>query len=304
MPDRSRILSNMNKLSSEKRAAAVRCFVDGVSVRGTCRITGVSKGTVLTLLADLGDVCWQYQHETLRNLPCKKIQADEIWSFVGSKEKNTKPEKKADGWGDAWTWTTICADCKLIPSWIVGPRDAQTGTELMTDLAARLANRVQLTTDGHKAYLEAVETAFGSDIDYAMLVKLYGAPEGASKTERKYSPGECCGTRTDAICGTPEPSHVSTSFAERANLTIRMNMRRFTRLTNAFSKKIENLHHALSINFFFYNFIRIHQTLRVTPAMEAGVETKLWTVEMLIALLEAREPDAKAVGAKRKDRRS
>lgn len=294
----------MNKLSTEKRSAVVRCFVDGVSVRGTCRITGVAKGTVLRLLADLGDVCRQHQHDTLVNLPCKRLQADEVWCYVGSKEKNTRPERKAEGWGDAWTWTVICADCKLIPSWLVGPRDGESAAVLMDDLAGRLKHRVQLTSDGLRLYVEAVEEAFGSRIDFAQLVKIYGEPKGENTAERKYSPGECCGTRTDMICGKPDSAHISTSFSERSNLTMRMNMRRFTRLTNGFSKKLENLDHALSINFFYYNFIRIHSTLRVTPAMEAGIAKEPWTVEMLIGLLEAREPDAKAVGAKRKDRRA
>ena len=294
----------MNRLSNAERAAIVRCLVDGVSIRATSRITGKSKGTILRLIEDLGAVCRDYQDKTLRGLQCKKLQADEVWSFVASKEKNTSALGKAQGHGDAWTWTVICADCKLIPSWLVGPRDAASATELMHDAALRMDGRVQLTTDGLRCYVTAVEDAFGSEIDFAQLVKVYGASEGESTPERKYSPAECCGTRTDLVCGTPELKHVSTSFVERSNLTLRMGLRRFTRLTNAFSKKVANLEHALAIHFMHYNFARVHQTLRVTPAMEAGVAKHVWTVEEIVALLEQAEPDAVAVGAKRKDRRS
>lgn len=281
----------MNVLSTAERAQIVRCLVDGTSIRATCRITGFSKNTVSKLLVELGTACADYQDKALRNLPCLHLQADEVWCFVGAKEANVKPEKKAKGWGDAWTWTVICADCKLIPSWLIGPRDSVSATTLMGDAAGRLANHVQLTTDGLRSYLVGVEAAFGADIDFAQLIKLYGEPEGVS-SERKYSPGECCGTRKYGVCGKPDPKHVSTSFSERSNLTMRMNMRRFTRLTNAFSKKLANLRHACALHFMYYNFARIHQTLRVTPAMEAGIAEHAWTVEEIVALLD--EPRRRA----------
>jgi len=274
----------MNKLSTERRSQIIACLVEGNSIRATCRMTNSSKGAVLKLLASLGEACLDYQDKVLRNLPCTNIQCDEIWSFCYSKEKNVPKDKKGKfGYGDCWTWTAICADTKLVPSWFVGTRDAMAAYQFMHDLKDRLAKRVQLTTDGHKAYLSAVESAFGTEIDYAMLEKIYGAaPEGR---EIRYSPAECVGCNVKSIMGHPDKNLVSTSFAERQNLTMRMSMRRFTRLTNAHSKKIENHEHALALYFMHYNFCRIHQTLRCTPAMEAGVSDHVWTLEEIIDLL-------------------
>lgn len=245
-------------------------------------MTGVAKNTIVKLLADLGEACSEYQDKAFRNLKCRKIQCDEIWSFCHAKEKNVPKKKQGKfGYGDVWTWTAIDADTKLVPSWLVGRRNAKAAKVFMEDLASRLANRVQLTTDGHRAYLEAVENAFGSDIDYAMLIKIYGQENDG---EKRYSPAQCVGTETIRINGKPEG--VSTSFVERQNLTMRMSMRRFTRLTNAFSKKVENLAHAVSLHFMYYNFCRIHQSLRVTPAMEAGISNHVWSLEELVGLLD------------------
>lgn len=249
-------------------------------------MTGAAKGTVLKLLTDVGKACSEYQDKVFRNLKCKRIQCDEIWSFCYAKTKNVPEEKQGEfGYGDVWTWTAICADTKLVPAWMVGTRDAETGAAFIDDLAGRLSTRIQLTTDGHRAYLDAVQDTFGADIDYAMLVKLYGGDGGGEGADRKYSPAECTGTRVSKLNGNPDPKHVSTSYAERQNLTMRMSMRRFTRLTNAFSKKVENLIHAVSLHFMYYNFARIHQTLRVTPAMEAGITDHVWSVEEIIGLI-------------------
>ena len=275
---------SMNKLSTEDRVRIVAALVEGVGVNATCRMTGVAKNTVLKLLADLGRACNEYQNQHLVNLRCKKLQCDEIWSFCYAKSKNVPYEKAGEwGYGDVWTWTALDADTKLIVTWLVGNRTANDALGFMRDVAGRLATRVQLTTDGHKPYLEAVEDAFGGDIDYAMLVKLYGAEPGA---EIRYSPAECIGIRQTVISGEPEQKYISTSYAERQNLTMRMSMRRFTRLTNAFSKKIENHEHAIALNFMHYNFCRIHKTLRVTPAMAAGVTSKLWELEDLVGLID------------------
>jgi IS1 family transposase len=276
----------MNRLSVERRAQVIRCLVDGNSVRATVRITDVSKPTILKLLADVGAVCSAYQYEHLHGLTCRRIQCDEAWSFVYSKAKNV-PEKHRGEWGfgDVWLWTAICADCKLIPAWHLGTRDADAAWVFMRDLANRLTNRVQLTTDGHRAYLDAVDGAFGTSIDYAMLVKQYGnAP--ATTPERRYSPAVCLGTERTVIHGQPDPKHISTSYIERSNLTIRMGNRRYTRLTNAFSKKVENHGHHLALHFMYYNYARQHQTLRVSPAMEAGVSYHLWSIEEIAGLLD------------------
>jgi IS1 family transposase len=273
----------MNQLSTEKRAQVLHCLVEGNSIRATSRISGVAKNTVVKLLVDVGRACAEYQNQALRNLSCKRIQCDEIWSFCYAKQKNVPSEHRGEfGYGDVWTWTAICADSKLVPCWLVGNRDAVTAHYFVKDLASRLKHRVQLTTDGHRAYLTAVEDVFGNDIDFAQLVKLYGVPPEA---EVRYSPAECIGTKLEYISGNPDPKHISTSFAERQNLTIRMSMRRFTRLTNAFSKKVENLAHAVSLHFMYYNFGRIHRTLRVTPAMEAGVSDHVWTLEEIAGLV-------------------
>jgi len=278
-----------NVLSKEKRVQVISCLVEGNSIRATSRLSGVAINTVVKLLADVGRACSIYQDKAFRGLTCKRIQCDEVWSFVGAKEKNTTEETRAKGWGDCWTWTALDADTKLIPCWYVGTRDAKAAYHFMHDLASRLANRVQLTTDGHKPYLQAVEEAFGNEIDYAQLVKIYG--EGP-KTEARYSPAQCMGTRRAKVTGNPESEHVSTSFVERHNLTIRMGNRRFTRLTNAFSKKVENHEHMLALFFMYYNFCRIHQTLRVTPAMEASVTNHVWELSELVALVSTSEREA------------
>lgn len=274
----------MNKLSNEQRARVINCLVEGNGMRATSRLTGVAINTVVKLLGDAGRACSEYQDKAFVNLPCQKIQCDEVWSFVGAKEKNTTEETKAKGWGDCWTWTALCSETKLIPCWYVGTRDAGAAYHFMHDLAGRLASRVQLTTDGHRPYLTAVADAFGDDVDYAQLVKIYG--EGP-KTEARYSPAQCMGSRKAIISGNPEFAHISTSHIERSNLTIRMGNRRFTRLTNAFSKKVENHEAMLALFFFFYNFCRIHKTLRCTPAMAAGITTKVWELSDLVALLDS-----------------
>ncbi len=273
----------MNRLSTAKRAQVVTALVEGNSIRATSRMTGVAKGTILSLLADLGEACATYHDEIVRGLTTRRIQADEVWSFVGAKMKNATEEKVAAGWGDVWTWTAIDADTKLIVSYLVGQRGADWAKAFLEDVASRVSNRIQLTTDGHHVYVDAVESAFGADVDYAMLIKLYGAPVNP---ESRYSPGEVIGTETKIRCGRPDPKHISTSYVERQNLTMRMSMRRFTRLTNGFSRKPENHEHMLAIYFMYYNFCRVHQTLRVTPAMEAGLADHVWSVEEMVSLAE------------------
>ena len=275
---------SMNKLSTETRTQILHLLCEGQSLRAVTRITGVSINTVTKLLVDAGKACAAYQDEAFNNLTCKRIQCDEIWSFVYAKAKNV-PVEKAGQAGDVWTWTAIDADTKLVMSWMVGNRDANAANEFMQDLSGRLANRVQLTTDGHKAYLNAVAGAFGAGVDYAMLVKLYG-----DATQGRYSPGEVIGTRIDKISGKPRKRDINTAFVERQNLTMRMHMRRFTRLTNAFSKKVENHAYSVALHFMYYNFVRIHKTLKVTPAMAAGVSQKLWEVSDIVALIDAAEP--------------
>ncbi len=277
----------MNKLSRDARAQILGMMVEGVSIRAISRMTGASKNTIVKLLADAGEAFSDYQDRTLRDLTCKRVQVDEIWAFVYAKAKNVETAKAApEGAGDCWTWMAIDADTKLIPSFYVGARDADAAQTFIADLAGRLANRVQLTSDGHKPYLEAVEQSFGSDIDYAMLIKHYGTPEGAVG---RYSPGACTGVDLRRVEGRPDMAHVSTSYAERANLTLRMGSRRFTRLTNAFSKKIENHAHSVAIHTMHYNFVRIHQTLRCTPAMAAGVSATLWELGDMVKVLEEHE---------------
>lgn len=277
---------SMNKLASGSRAQILGMMVEGMSIRAISRMTGVSKNTVVKLLADAGNPCLDYQDRTLRNLPAKRVQADEIWSFVYAKQKNVPQEKRGQfGYGDVWTWTALDADNKLIVCWHVGTRDADAAYQFMMDVASRLSNRVQLTTDGHAAYLSAVDAAFsrGPGVDYAQLVKIYGT---SPEAQRRYSPPICLGAQKSEIRGTPDPEHISTSYVERQNLSMRMGMRRFTRLTNAFSKKLENHMHALSIYFMHYNFVRIHQTLRVTPAIEAGVTDRLWSLEDIVGIVD------------------
>jgi IS1 family transposase len=292
-------MRGMNKLPSDRRVQILGMMVEGMSIRAIARLTGASKNTIVKLLRDAGEACSDYQDRVLRDLPCKRIQVDEIWSFVYAKQKNVPTAKAApEQAGDIWTWTAICADTKLAVSWLLGNRDGETANVFVTDLASRLRGRVQLTSDGHKPYLEAVEDAFGDDVDYAMLVKLYGAPQdGASGTaQRKYSPAECTGCKSHVVTGSPDPDHISTSYAERLNLSIRMHTRRFTRLTNAFSKDAENHAHSVALNFMYYSFVRIHQTLRVTPAMAASVTNKLWELSDLVALIDEYAPKPRARG--------
>ncbi len=285
----------MNRLSTERRTQILAALCEGASVSAAARQSGASKVTVLKLLAEVGQVCLDYQRATLVDLPCKTIQADEIWSFIACKERNVPRDEKGRGRGDCWTWTALCADTKLVPCWHLGTRDADAAKLFMEDLASRLATRVQLTTDGHRAYLSAVEKAFGwNGVDYAMLVKLYGAPEGSGV--RRYSPPEILGIERHWVMGQPEEKLVSTSYAERQNLTMRMNVRRLTRLTNGFSKKIENHGHAMALYFMHYNFCRKHETLtkakggvHTTPAMAAGVADRVWKIADIVALLEAKE---------------
>jgi IS1 family transposase len=274
----------MNQLSSEKRAQIVAALVEGNSIRATVRMTGASKNTIAKLLIELGAACSDYLNKTLVDLPCKRIQCDEIWSFVGCKEKNVTIEKiERDGMvGDVWTWVAMDADSKLICSWMVGDRSAKTAVPFMQDLSSRLSSRVQLTTDGHRVYLNAVDYAFGTNIDYAMLVKLYGE---SAESDKRYSPATCIGCKREGISGSPDPKHISTSYVERQNLTMRMQIRRFTRLTNAFSKKIEAHMASIAIHYMHYNFCRIHQTLRITPAMQAGIADHVWSIQELIGLL-------------------
>lgn len=288
-------MEGMNKLSTTERARILHLLFEGMSIRSITRTERVGKNTVIRLMIDAGRACVAYHDEHVRNLKAKRIQVDEVWSFIYSKQKNVATAKSApDGAGDAWTWTAIDAQTKLLVSYFVGSRDGDCAAWFISDLASRLANRAQLTSDGHKAYLEAVEGAFGADIDYAMLVKLYGASSDSAKG--RYSPAECTGAIKTQIEGKPDTKHISTSYVERSNLTVRMQNRRFTRLTNGFSKKFEN--HAYSVALFamFYNFCRIHKTLSVTPAMEAGVTERLWEVADIVGLVEEGEDVPKKRG--------
>jgi IS1 family transposase len=286
----------MNKLTSQDRARILHLLCEGSSIRSVTRLMNVGKNTVIRLMIDAGKACEAYHNEHARNLKSKRIQVDEIWSFTYAKQKNVATAKAApDGAGDTWTWTAIDADTKFIASWFVGGRDSECAKWFIDDLASRLANRVQLTSDGHKAYLEAVEGAFGADIDYAQLVKMFGAaPESA---KGRYSPADCTDIKKNVIEGSPDKKHISTSYVERSNLTLRMHMRRFTRLTNGFSKKVENHAYSMALFSTYYNFVRIHSTLRMSPAMAAGVSDRLWEVSDIVALVEADE--AKEIPAKR-----
>ncbi len=289
----------MNKLSPADRAKVLHLLCEGSSIRSVTRLMNVGKNTVIRLMIDAGKACAAYHDEHARNLQSKRIQVDEIWSFTYAKQKNVATAKAApEGAGDTWTWTALDADSKFIASWFVGGRDGECAMWFMDDLRTRLGRRVQLTSDGHKAYLEAVEGAFGADIDYAQLVKIYGAsPESA---KGRYSPADCTGIRKTKIEGNPDFDHVSTSYVERSNLTMRMHNRRFTRLTNAFSKKVENHAHSVALFATYYNFVKIHKTLRVTPAMAAGVSERLWEVADIVALVEAAEAPAKKRGPYKK----
>ena len=285
----------MNKLTPERRAAVLSCLVEGNSIRSTVRLTGVAKNTVTNLLVQAGKVAAEYQDGVLRNLPCKRVQCDEIWSVVYGKDKNIPREVRESSpfvVGSVWTWTAIDADSKLMVSWLVGQRNEQCAAEFINDLASRITGKVQMTTDGLKLYINAIEGAFGGAIDYAMLTKLYGASGNDNSAETRYSPGRIKGSELAIMSGDPDRKHISTSYVERANLTMRMSMRRFTRLTNGFSKKFENHCYSVALHMFWYNFIRIHQTIRCTPAMAAGVTDQLWEMSDLVALIEARECEA------------
>lgn len=280
----------MNRLSLKDRAKILHMLVEGNSLRATARMADVSRNTVDKLLRDVGSACLDYQDENLRNLPCKHIQCDEIWSFVYSKGKNVPEDKQGEfGYGDVWTWVSICADSKIVPCWHLGPRNAEAAQVFIDDLADRLANRVQLSTDGLRVYIDAVESAFGGDIDYAQLIKVYGN-DSTKKPEKRYSPGRFIEARQSMVNGNPDEKHISTSYIERQNLTMRMSMRRFTRLTNGFSKKLENHMHAISLHYMHYNFCRIHKSLKVSPAMEAGISDHLWSLEEVAALVKEEAP--------------
>ena len=300
------IIMNMNKLSVTKRAQILTLLVEGTSLRAISRVTDTSINTISHLLIDAGEACSAYHDETVRLVQAKRVQVDEIWSFTYAKQKNVAMAKAApEEAGDTWTWTAIDADSKLVVSWLVGPRYAGSAFTFVSDLADRLAARVQLTSDGLRLYVDAVEDAFGADIDFAQLIKLYGATQ---ETETRYSPAQCQGTISKPITGQPDPKHVSISYVERQNLTMRMSMRRFTRLTNAFSKKLLNHMHHVSLYFVHYNFCRVHKTLRMSPAMAAGVTDTLRDVEWIVGLIDARTPAPRkpgpAAGTKYRPRKS
>jgi IS1 family transposase len=279
----------MNKLSTERRVAILRALTEGCSLRSTSRMVGVSFNTVVKLLIDAGRACARFQHDAMRNLTCKRLQLDEIWGFVYAKEKNVPDAMRGEvGVGSIWTWVAIDAETKLIPSWLVGLRDGDYARAFVADLASRLAARVQVTTDGLRAYVDAMEEGFGGDVDYAVLHKIYGATQ---TDESRYSPAECVGCDKRKMTGTPDEDHISTSYIERQNLTIRMRNRRFTRLTNAFSKKLENLEHSIALHFFVYNFITRHMTLRMPPALKAHVTDHLWTFEELVEMIDRSEAE-------------
>lgn len=278
----------MNKLPRDKRAQVLHLLCEGNSMRAASRIADVAFNSVKKLLIDAGMACSDYQDRVFRDLKCKRVQVDEIWAFVGMKQRNVPEAMKGQGIGDIWTWVAIDADTKLVPSWWVGNRDAENARAFLADLASRVSGRIQLTSDGWRSYPDAVADAFLDEIDYAQLVKIYGeSPE--AKQERRYSPAVCLGAERHPVTGSPDKAHISTSYVERQNLTMRMSMRRFTRLTNAFSKKAANHMHAVSLHFMFYNFCRIHKTLRITPAMAAGVTDHVWDVAEIVDLVDAAE---------------
>jgi IS1 family transposase len=284
----------MNRLTNQDRVRVIAALVEGNSIRSTVRMTGVAKNTVVRLLVEMGAACYAFHDQYVRGLKSKRVQCDEIWSFVGAKMKNTSEEKMEQGWGDVWTWTAIDADSKLIVSYLVGQRGPRWANAFMGDVASRIDSRIQITTDGLKVYAEAVEGAFGMDVDYAMLIKLYGS----DSFDTKYSPGECIGTQMAVLQGNPDPKHISTSYVERQNLTMRMSIRRFTRLSNGFSKKLQNHEASVAMYFMYYNFCRVHQTLRVTPAMEAGLTDHVWSIAEMASIVP--EPEPKKRGAYKK----
>ena len=278
----------MNQLPREKQVQVISALVEGNSINATVRMTGVSKPTVLKLIEDLGTVCWRYQDKVFRNLSCERIQCDEIWNFCYSKERNVPKDKKGRfGYGDIYTWVAICPDTKLVPTWYVGRRDMQSARAFMGDLAKRLPRRVQISTDGFSPYLQAIKENFGTNVDYGQVVKIYDVLQASREREVRYSPMNICGVKTEPLIGKPDMGRVSTSFVERQNLTLRMSMRRFTRLTNAHSKKVENLMYAIALHYMYYNFGRVNQAIRVTPAMKAGVSDHIWTIGEILALLDS-----------------
>lgn len=276
----------MNRLSTERRAQIVRALVEGSSIRATARMVGVSKDTVAKLVVDLGEACERYHKKHVVEVPSRRVQVDEAWAFCYAKQKNVPADKQGQfGYGDVWTWVAIDADSKLCVSWLVGGRDSGWALEFMDDVKSRLLTRIQLTSDGHRAYLMAVDDAFGSEVDYAMLQKLYGKPEDSPET--RYSPAQCTGIRKEVVIGNPDPAHINTSYVERQNLTLRMGMRRFTRLTNGHSKRIRNHKAAVALHFVHYNFCRVHQTLKTTPALASGLADHEWSIEELVGVLDA-----------------
>jgi IS1 family transposase len=275
----------MNKLSTEEKVRVVACLVEGNSLRSTVRMTGIHRTTIQKLLVELGAACSAYQDKVFRGLKLKRLQCDEIWAFCGAKERNATPEQKREGWGDIWTWTALDSETKLVPCWLVGDRTMPTAYHFMQDLAGRLYNRIQLTTDSYKAYAVCVEGAFGADVDYGQIQKIYSNPN-PREAQARYSPAKCMGAKKAVISGMPDYEHISTSHTERNNLTMRMSMRRFTRLTNGFSKKVENHEAAVALHFMHYNFARIHQSLRITPAMAAKVSDHVWSLEEIVNLIK------------------
>ena len=294
----SAYLSFMNTLSVQKKVQIISLLVEGMSLRTAARVSDISRTTILKLLVDLGKACQQFHNDNVINLKSDRIQCDKIWSFVGCKEK--AKEQGANGDGDVWTWTALDADTKMIVSWLVGDRNVEAAPAFMQDVRYRIVNRIQLTTDGHRPYLQAVKEAFDYDVDYAMLIKMYGGSEGTKQTESKYSPGECTGSKKTKLMGDPRPKFISTSFVERQNLTMKMHMRRFTRLTHAFIKKVENHCYAIALHFVYYNFCNIHQSLSVTPAMQAGLTKKPMTIEDIANLVVEPVAQKKEVVIKRK----
>lgn len=285
MLDRSSIMMCMNRLNLEKRCSVIRCLVDGCSVRATTRITGVAKNTIQKLTRDLGEACLNFQDHMLQDLPCQRLQVDEVWNFCYAKDKNLPDNMKGmPGVGSMWTWTALCDTTKLLVSWQLGARDAATAYQFMADIQSRLANRVQLSADGNTTYLEAVESTFGAAIDFGQIVKIYGNAD--SKPETRYSPAKCLGTKRKRVTGDPAQEHISTSYVERQNLNIRMQNRRFTRLTNAFSKKADMLAYSIAIMFSYHNFVRKHQTIKTTPAVKAGIVDRVWSIENLVELTD------------------
>jgi len=278
----------MNRLNNETRAQVINCLIEGCSIRSTVRMTGVAKKTVMRLLCEVGEVCADYQDKAFKNLPCRHLQLDEMWAWIYCKEKNRTEEiaRKHPDAGDVWLWVAVDADTKLVPSWMLGQRDLTAAHAFVSDLASRLANRVQITTDGHRPYLEAIENAFGMEVDYSILQKIYGAPQ---ENETRYSPARCIGAEIRPVSGNPERKHISTSYIERQNWTVRTKMRRYTRLSNGFSRKGENHAAAVALNYFAYNFIQIHSTLRTSPAQAAGVTDHLWSVADLVSLVDSYE---------------